>query len=333
MNSSDHLFRKEVQTASAVAFSNIALIKYWGNRDDRLRLPSTGSISMNLDSLFARTSLTFVPGLDRDSLDLNGQPTSGPALARVQAFLDLVREMTGQPLYARVVSENNFPIGAGIASSAAAFAALSLAATHAFGLDLSEQELSRLARRGSGSACRSIPTGFVEWKAGDTDSDSYAFSLARPEDWDLVDCIAIVSSQSKGVGSSEGHVLAGSSPLQPARLAGTPQRLETCRRAILEHDFNTLTEVAELDSHLMHAVMMTSQPRLLYWAPASITVMQAVQSLRRDGLPAFYTLDAGPNVHVICPASSASQVESFLGTLPGVLQVLTAHPGGGARLA
>ena len=321
-----------MQTATAVAFSNIALIKYWGNRDDRLRLPSTGSISMNLDSLYARTDVTFDPTLASDTLELNAQPTHGPALVRVQAFLDLVRSMAPNTLHAHVVSENNFPMGAGIASSAAAFAALSLAATHALGMQLSEQQLSRLARRGSGSACRSIPAGFVEWQAGETDSESYAFSLARPEHWDLVDCIAIVSRQTKGIGSSEGHSLADTSPIQPARLTGAPQRLEICRRAIQDRDFTTLAQVAELDSHLMHAVMMTSQPALLYWSPASIAVMQAVHTWRKDGLPTFYTLDAGPNVHVICPAEAANQVVSLLGALPGVLQIMTAHPGGGAHL-
>jgi diphosphomevalonate decarboxylase len=319
-------------SATGVACANIAFIKYWGNRDDRLRLPSTGSISMNLDSLYARTSLTFDPGLKSDTLELNGHPTTGRALTRVQAFLDLVRDLAGKPLHARVVSENNFPTGAGIASSAAAFAALSLAATHALGLELSERELSRLARRGSGSACRSIPAGFVEWQAGESDADSYAFSLASPDHWDLVDCIAIVSSQPKPLGSSEGHALAGSSPFQLARLAGAPKRLQACRAAILERDFNALAEVAELDSHLMHAVMMTSQRPLIYWAPASITVMQAVSAWRKDGLPVFYTLDAGPNVHVLCPASAAGQVEALLGALPGVFKVLKAHPGDAARL-
>jgi diphosphomevalonate decarboxylase len=321
-----------VLTASAVAFSNIALIKYWGNRDDRLRLPSSGSISMNLDSLFARTQVAFDPGLAGDSLELNGQPASGPALSRVRAFLDLVRSIAGKSLYARVVSENNFPMGAGIASSAAAFAALGLAATQALGLDFSERELARLARRGSGSACRSVPEGFVEWLPGESDLDSYAVSLAPPSHWDLVDCIAIVSHQPKGVGSSEGHAQAADSPLQSARLAGASGRLEACRRAILERDFDALAQVAELDSHLMHAVMMTSQPALLYWAPASVTVMQAVQAWRREGFPAFYTLDAGPNVHVLCPANATAQAKALLAALPGVLQVLTAHPGPGARL-
>ena len=169
-----------------------------------------------------------------------------------------------------VVSQNNFPTGAGIASSAAAFAALSLASSRALGLELAEKDLSRLARLGSGSACRSVPAGFVEWNAGTGDGNSYAFSVAPPQHWDLVDCITVVASGHKSVGSTEGHALAGSSPLQAARVADAPRRLDLARRALLERDFPALAEIVEQDSSMMHAVMMTSSPPLYYWEPAFI---------------------------------------------------------------
>jgi diphosphomevalonate decarboxylase len=320
------------QSSTAIAHPNIAFIKYWGNRDDLLRLPSTGSLSMNLDSLFARTQVTFDTHLKKDSLEINKIPTSGLALERVTGFLNLVRSMARRVIFAAVTSENNFPMDAGIASSAAAYAALSLATTHAIGMELSERELSRLARRGSGSACRSIPTGFVEWSNGQTDTESFAFSIAPPDYWDLVDCIAIVSDQPKLISSYEGHLMAHTSPLQVARVATANQRLQICQTAILERDFSTLAEVSELDCHFMHAVMMTSQKHLLYWAPLSLTIMQAVTAWRENGLPVFYTLDAGPNVHVICLASGVDQVITRLNQIPGILKVLTAHPGGKTRL-
>ncbi len=320
-------------TATAQAQPNIALIKYWGNSDDNLRLPSNDSISMNLDGLFTRTTVTFSASFRTDSLLLNNRPVSGPGLARVTAFLDLVRELAGIRDCAEVVSENNFPTGAGIASSAAAFAALALAASKAAGLDLSERVLSRLARRGSGSACRSIPGGFVEWHAGTGDEDSFAESIAPPEHWDLADCIAMVSAGHKQTGSTEGHALAGTSPLQAARLADAPRRLDLCRRAILERDFDALAQIVELDSDMMHAVMMTSSPALHYWEPASVTVMQAVRTWRSEGLPVCYTVDAGPNVHVLGPRQVQKEAESRLRSLPGVAEVLTARVGGAARLA
>jgi diphosphomevalonate decarboxylase len=313
---------------TAIAFPNIAFIKYWGNRDSVLRIPSNGSISMNLDGLETRTQVTFDPALKKDQLTINGKPLFEKSLERVSVVLNLVRQMAGLPHFARVESRNNFPTGAGIASSASAFAALSLAASTAAGLALSEPELSRLARRGSGSACRSVPGGFVEWQAGDDDLNSYAFSIAPPEHWDLTDCIAIVSQVHKPTGSTEGHALSGSSPLQAARLADTPRRLDFCRHAILERDFEAFAEVVELDCHLMHAVMITSTPPLLYWQPATLAVMQAVLNWRKNGLPVCYTIDAGPNVHVLCPTPSAVQVISGLTQITGVEKVLAARPGG-----
>ncbi|MEW5871320.1 MAG: diphosphomevalonate decarboxylase [Chloroflexota bacterium] len=321
-----------MNSAAAIALPNIALIKYWGNRDHNLRIPSNGSISMNLEGLYSRTQVTFTPGLQEDWFNLNGQLLHGPALARVSALLDRVRKLAGPALFAHVESYNNFPTGAGIASSASAFAALSLAASRAAGLELDERQLSRLARTASGSACRSIPGGFVEWQAGQDDESSYAFSIAPAGHWDLTDCVAIVSQEHKTTGSGEGHQLADSSPLQRARLAGAAERLEACRRAILERDFAALAEVIELDSNLMHAVMMTSSPRLLYWQPATLAILHAVPAWRKDGLPAAFTVDAGPNVHVICPSPYTKQVTAQLLNIPGVQRVLTARPGGPARL-
>jgi diphosphomevalonate decarboxylase len=320
-----------LNNASAIAHPNIAFIKYWGNRDPDLRIPTNGSISMNLAGLHTRTQVTFDPRLEADQLAINGAEISGDGLRRVSRFLEQVRRMAGLELYARVVSSNNFPTGAGIASSASAFAALSLAASIAAGLELSTAELSRLARTGSGSASRSVPAGFVEWLAGQDDS-SYAVSIAPPEHWDLVDCIAIVSQTHKQTGSTAGHRLAGTSPLQTARVSDAALRLERCRQAILARDFAAFAEVVELDSNLMHAVMMTSTPSLLYWQPATLAVMHAVRAWRDQGLPACYTIDAGPNVHVLCPGSYADEVSNRLAQIYGVQKVLKAGPGGPAHL-
>jgi diphosphomevalonate decarboxylase len=322
----------KILSATAQASPNIAFIKYWGNRDAVLRIPANGSISMNLEGLETRTMVTFDANLRQDQLTLNGQPANEEARRRVSSLLDQVRLMAGINLGAQVESRNNFPTGAGIASSASAFAALSLAASAAAGLQVDERERSRLARRGSGSACRSVPGGFVEWRAGTDDESSYAYSLAPAKHWDLVDCVAVVSHAHKPTGSTQGHALAESSPLQAARVASAAGRLEACRNAIVQRDFAALAAVAELDCNLMHAVMMTSQPPLLYWQPATLAVMHAVQEWRADGLPVFYTIDAGPNVHVLCPAEASPEVTGRLRQIEGVKKVLNAHPGGPARL-
>jgi diphosphomevalonate decarboxylase len=319
-------------TATAFAHPNIALIKYWGNRDNDLRLPANGNLSMNLDGLFTRTTVTFSASLKADSLRIGVDPITGPGLERVSTFLDLVRQMAGINERAEVVSENNFPIGTGIASSASAFAALALAASKAAGITLTKRELSRLARRGSGSASRSIPGGFVEWHMGTNEKDSYAESIAPPEHWDLVDCVAVVSTGHKKTGSAEGHPLAPTSPLQAARVADAPRRLDLCRKALMERNFDALASIIELDSDMMHAVMMTSKPSLFYWQPASITVMESVRAWRKNGIPVCYTVDAGPNVHVICPREQAAGVERSLRELPEVQDVLLAGVGGPARI-
>ena len=319
-------------TATGVACANIAFIKYWGNRDNQLRLPVNGSISMNLDGLFTRTTVSFQPSLPFDELIINGHEVVGKGLDRVSYILDLVRKKAGIKMNAEVMSENNFPAGAGIASSAAAFAALALAASKAAGLDLSEPELSVLARRGSGSASRSIPAGFVEWKMGETESDSYAFSIAPADYWNLADCVAIVSSSHKKTGSTEGHAIAGTSPLQEARVADTPRRIEICRNAILNKDFEAFANIIEHDSDIMHSVMMTSNPPLMYWQSTTVEIFHQVREWRAGGLPVGYTVDAGANVHVICLGEHKAEVEKRLREIPGVKDVLTAGVGGAARV-
>jgi len=317
-------------TALAMAHPNIALIKYWGDRDAHLHLPVSGSISFNLDGLATRTLITFDPQLHADALSINAAPADEKSLKRMSAFLDVVRRWSGSVVFASVVSETNFPLGSGVASSASAFAALAMAAAHALNLNLSDQELSRLARHGSGSACRSIPGGFVEWKCGQSDEDSYAETIAPPDHWQLADVTAIVSSEQKAISSAEGHQIAASSPLQAARVADANRRLDICRSAILERDFDKLATITELDSNLMHAVMMTSTPALFYWRPETLAIMKAVAAWRQSGLPVCYTVDAGPNVHVICLAQVESEVTARLSTIPGVSKTLCAHPGAGA---
>lgn len=321
-----------VSKATAVASPNIAFIKYWGNRDHPLRLPVNSSLSMNLGGLFTRTTVTFDPALAADAVVLDRAALSPEASRRVTEHLDRVRALANTAARAQVDSHNNFPTGAGIASSASGFAALTVAACAAAGLRLSERELSVLARQGSGSASRSIPAGFVEWQAGTGSDDSFAFSIAGPEHWALTDCIAIVSDEHKAVGSTGGHAIAHTSPLQAARIEDTPRRLDICRQALLARDFPRFAEVVEEDSTMMHAIMMTSRPPLYYWQPHTLAIMEAVRGWRAGGLPVCFTIDAGPNVHVITLAAHAVEVESRLRALPGVQNVLRAAPGGGAEL-
>ncbi len=168
------------RSATALASPNIALIKYWGDIDSALRLPANGSISMTLAGLETRTRVAFDDRLEADEVIIQGQPAAAPALSRVSSHVDRVRAMAGISTRALITSESNFPSDSGIASSAAAFAALTVACCAAAGLDLDPSALSRLARVGSGSACRSIFGGFVEWPFAERDETSFARLLAPP---------------------------------------------------------------------------------------------------------------------------------------------------------
>ena len=320
------------RTATACANANLALIKYWGNADGAPRLPANGSISMTLGGLSTRTRVTFSSHLEDDAATVDGSAMTGQPLQRVRKHLDLIRTLASVNCYAEMVSASNFPVGAGLASSASAFAALSLAATTALGLSLSERELSCLARLGSGSASRSVPGGFVEWHTGRTHESSFAETFAPANHWSLTDVVAIVSRTPKRIGSTEGHSLAGSSVLQQARVTSAPDRLARCKDAVIRRDFEALAEVAELDSNLMHAVMMTSTPPLFYLQPETLTIMQAVRKWRAEGAEVLYTVDAGANVHCVCGPGHADQVERHLSGIANVLEIIRATPGGPACL-
>jgi diphosphomevalonate decarboxylase len=318
--------------ATAIACANIAFIKYWGRKDHALRLPLNSSISMNLDSAFTITTVAFDPALEADQVIIEGAGTADQAIRRVSEHLDRIRTLAGIDTRGHVRSRNSFPMGAGIASSASAFAALTVAACAAAGLDLDERALTILARQGSGSACRSIPAGFVEWHTADTSEESYAEQIAPPEHWFLHDLIAVVQTEQKKVGSSTGHELVGPSPFAGARLSEAERALPIVRAAILDRDFGTFGEETEQEAIRMHCVAMTSRPSLLYWSPETVRIMHAVRGWRDEGLAAYFTIDAGANVHVLCQRRDAAPLEARLRALPGVQDVIANRPGPGAYL-
>lgn len=298
--------------ATAVAHANLAFVKYWGKADARLNLPLNNSISMNLSGAKTTTTVEFDDTLAHDEVVADGQvePQDSGFTQRVSQQLDRIRQLADVKLSAKVSTENSFPMGAGFASSASGLAALTMAATAALALPLGERELSILARQGSGSACRSIPNGFVEWFAAETSADSYAVELAPPDHWAIADVAVIVSREVKKVSSTIGHRLVNQSPFLAARLQDLPQRLERLRRAIQARDFHTFGQETETEAITLHALAMTSpyqdegqwQSGVYYWTPDTLELLLAVQRWRADGLPVYYTLDAGPTVHLICPA-------------------------------
>lgn len=318
--------------ATARAPANIAFIKYWGKKNEALRIPMNDSISMNLDTAFTETSVEFGADLKEDLVTIDGQRVKGKEKKRVVEHLNRIRRLAKLSLKAEVVSTNNFPKGAGIASSASGFAALTVAGAAASGLKLTGKQISILARLGSGSACRSIPDGFVEWKTGDKSEASYAHSLYPPGYWDIADVIVIVGEKAKKVSSTEGHTLAESSPFFKTRIQGMKRKVTEIKKALEKRDFTKFGEILEAEAINMHAVMMTSKPALYYWTPETMRVIVAVIDWRDKGLEAYFTIDAGPNVHVICLGKDTARFSRKLRQLEGVKNVIVNHPGVGARI-
>lgn len=318
--------------ATARAGPNIAFLKYWGNRDPTLHIPNNSSLSLTLAELNTITTVEFSPDLAKDEIWIDGAPAAPAAYARVVAHLDLLRSRAGINHRARVSSHNNFPTGVGLAASASGFAALTLASAKALGLALDERELSRLARRGSGSAARSILGGYVELLAGTKDGDSYAQQVAPQEHWQLLDLIALVSTTPKETSSLDGHRLAATSPFYQARLQAVPQALTQMKEAIHKRDLAILGPLVEAEALSLHTVMMTSRPPLLYWQPATVAVLREMPEWRKGGIEAYFTLDAGPNVHLLTLPEHASNLERALLSVPGVEKVLIARPGDRAKI-
>lgn len=316
--------------------SNIAFIKYWGTRDTARVLPYHASISMSLAVCRSTTTVEVAPQLADDEIWWveAGHRTlaAGSFRAKAAQHLDTLRRELGRSERLRVATRNSFPSSAGLASSASGFAALAVAVSRAFGLALEPGPLSVLARlSGSGSAARSVAGGFIEWPAGPRAEDGWISELARAEDWDLANVIAILESGPKEVSSLDGHRRASTSPYFEHRRALVPERLAAVRRAIAERDFEQLAPLVETDAIDLHVIAMTSVPPIFYWNPASLAVLAAVRHLRRDGVPAAATLDAGANVHVLCPAATAEAVAARLAAVPGVQELIRDRVGTGPR--
>ncbi len=328
-------------TITARAHANIALVKYWGKRDAALNLPAAGSLSLTLDGLTTTATVTASDG-ERDELELDGHAVVGPGLARFSAWADLVREAAGQPeLRFRVESANDFPTASGLASSASGYAALALAVSRAAGLALTTAELSVLARRGSGSAARSILGGLVVMRPGTRadGTDAHAEELMSAEElareWPIAMVIAVVGGgRVKGISSRAAmDHCAETSPLYPGWLASVPGDLAAARAAIERRDLHALGEVAEQSALTMHAAALASRPTIAYFRPATIALIDAVQNLRRTGTTAFFTMDAGPHVKVLTTPADAAAVAARVAQIPDVTRVIESRPGRGAEVA
>ncbi len=321
--------------STATANANIALVKYWGKRDSTLILPQNGSISMTCDGLQTTTTVEFSAKCNEDTVMINDEELKKDE-KDILGHVDKIRKIAGVKEKARIVSQSNFPVAAGLASSASGFAALTLATAGAAGLKPGEKELSILARQGSGSASRSIPEGFVEWYRGKKSdgSDSYAESIAGKEHWKDFRMIAtIVSEGKKKVSSRAGMAqTVENCPYYLGWLETVDEDLEAIRNGIINKDFSVVGRTAEANCLKMHALMMTTKPSIIYWIPATLEVVHSVIQWRDEGLECYFTIDGGPQVKVMCLEKDEKEINERLKSLENVKKTIVCKPGDGARI-
>ena len=314
------------------AHTNIAFIKYWGKEDETLILPKNNSLSLTLDAFYTDTQVCFDKKLNKDILFIDGEEQDKKALKKAQVILDLVRKEAGIHEFARIDSKNHVPTAAGLASSASGLAALAGAASLAAGLNLTKEELSRLARRGSGSASRSIYGGFAEWQKGSSDIDSFAIPIDEA-DWDIGMIFIIVDDGRKEVSSTEGmRRVVETSPYYDGWISSTKEDLIDMKSAIKMQDIVKVGEIAERSALKMHALNLSANPPFNYWSPESIEAMRMVSELRKQGYPVYLTMDAGPNVKLICKASQMEELMEKLLQTFHTEQLVMAKPGPGIQI-
>lgn len=320
--------------STAVAHPNIALVKYWGKRDPSLILPHQSSLSLTLSPLSVTTSVEWDAG--EDSVEINAKLAQGSERERVVQILDLVRNEVGPSLgSARVVSKGDFPAAAGLASSAAGFAALALAARNAAGLPRDVRAESILARRGSGSACRSIQGGACVWQRGERGdgSDSFARQAFSETHWpQLRLLVAMLSKEEKETKSRDGMALTvESSPYYAAWAKDAEAEIPRALSAMERRDFQSLGELCERNAWRMHATAFAANPPLCYFLPKTLALILALKAARKEGLSAYFTLDAGPNPLVVTLEDDVQKVER-LALACGAEEVVRCQVGGDARI-
>lgn len=322
-----------MKKATAQAHSNIALVKYWGKGDEKLRLPVNSSVAIALDNLTTTTTVEFREDLSADQVELVGEGFESGEVEKVSKHLDRIREIAKITTKAKVVSKNGFPKAAGMASSASGFAALTVAAAGAAGLNLGVKELSILARQGSGSASRSVPGGVSVWNAGVSSETSYAEQIQYPKEWDLrVLLVMAQDTSAKKVGSTEGMALAVTSPYFKTAVEEAGLNIERIKEAMAKGDWNGFGKVIEDECFRLHMLCMTTTPNILYWRGVTVEVFQKLLKLREGGVRAFFTVDAGPHVHVVCQGNDVTTVKAALGELEGIKTIIECGIGAGAEI-
>jgi len=321
-----------INRGKARAYGNIALIKYWGKRDEKYILPMNSSLSLTIECFYTETEVAFSGSFDEDQFYLDDTLQDESATRKISSFLDLFRKAANIDMKATVKSTNFVPTAAGLASSASGFAALAAACNIASGLNLDLRELSMYARQGSGSAARSIYGGFVEWQRGTDEKDSYAIPVDDAK-WDIGMVVVVVNSNKKEVSSREGMKrTVSTSPFYKIWSNKAEEDVKEAKLAIKNRDFERLGLITERNGLMMHATMLGANPPILYWEPDSVLAMKMVRELRNEGIACYFTMDAGPNVKILCRLSESNKIKEKLMEAFDEERIIVTGPGPGVIL-
>lgn len=321
-----------MKKATAYANANIALIKYWGKQPGPLNIPAVSSLSMTLRDLGCTVSLS--PHAHAHSVTREGQPVNEQAHARTCAYLELIRTQFSYDGYFHVATMSNLPFAAGLASSAAYFAALATAINEALSLDLSTTKLSILARMGSGSAARSIFGSFAALKNCATSGDAWAYPIDVPQHFTPHLVVAVIDDTRKPISSRDAmnHTTA-TSPFFARFVETHHEDFSRASKALTDADLVSLGEAMEHSTLKMFATMWTAKPAIHYWQPNSLAIIETIYRLRREHGPiAFFTMDAGPNVKVLCEEPHLALVLRAIASAKVTKNIFCVTPGDGARV-
>jgi len=311
--------------ASATAHPIQGLIKYHGLRDEALRIPFHDSISVATSPTVTNTTIEF-GRFKKDVASVDGRELTGRDLERVISVVDEVRRRAGLDLRFRMASTNSFPSNVGLGASASGFAALAVAAAKAAGLKLSLEQLSVIARRGAGSASRSVTGAFSRWRAGFADEESYSYQIAS-EDFQMGIVVALIPAFKY---TESAHKAVLGSPFFHSRLAFVHGALAEMENAIRRRDIDRIGILAERDSLILHGITMTGLDEMILWRPDTVKVILEVRKMRSEGLPAYFSIDTGATVYVNTHPKHVGEVESRLRSIG--LDTIVCGVGGPAKL-
>ena len=315
----------------ARAHSNIALIKYWGKIDSELHIPQNNSLSLTQDAFYTDTKVTFSNDLKEDEFYLNYDKQDKNEVDKISRFIDIFRDIAKTKLNCIVETHNSMPSAAGFGSSASAYAALTKALNDALNLNLEDRELSILARRGSGSACRSIYPGLVEWQQGNSNETSFAVPFDNA-DFPICTITMALSGARKKFSSRKGmQISVDTSPYYSAWKEYSKKSLDDIKKAIKDKNITKIGEIAEQNALAMHSLTITAQPSFFYFNEDTLKAINAVHNLRDQGYALHFTIDAGPNIVIICDFADANQIKELLKLEFPTKDLIISRPGPGVK--